>query len=149
MIIRPIEQSDYTAWLPLWDGYNAFYGREEETAIAPHITQTAWERFFDPSEPMFALVAEVDGEVVGLAHYLFHRRMMTVEPICYLSDLFTLPSKRGAGVGRALIEAVYAAALTAGSKRVYWQTHESNVAGRHLYDKVAKHAGYIVYATDL
>ena len=149
MIIRPIQASDYRAWLPLWDGYNAFYGREGATALAPHITETTWQRFFDPNEPMFALVAEVDGEVVGLAHYLFHRRMITVEPICYLSDLFTLPAKRGLGIGRTLIEAVYAAALAVGSKRVYWQTHESNAAGRVLYDKVAKHAGYIVYASDL
>ena len=149
MIIRPIEKSDYNAWLTLWDGYNAFYERVGPTAIAPNITQTTWQRFFDPAEPMFALVAELDGQVVGLAHYLFHRRMMTIEPICYLSDLFTLPAKRGAGIGRALIEAVYSAALEAGSKRVYWQTNEGNVAGRHLYDKVAKHAGYIVYARDL
>ncbi len=149
MIIRPIKKSDYYAWLPLWDGYNAYYERTGPTAIAPHITQTTWQRFFDPAEPMFALVAEIGGEVVGLAHYLFHRRTSTVEPICYLSDLFTVPSQRGKGVARALIEAVYAATLAAGSKRVYWQTNASNTAGRALYDKVAKHAGYIVYAADL
>ena len=149
MIIRPIKQSDYNAWLPLWDGYNAFYGREGETALAPSITQTTWQRFFDANEPMFALVAEIDGQLVGLAHYLFHRRMITVESICYLSDVFTLPTKRKTGIGRALIEAVYAAALAAGSKRVYWQTHESNSSGRSLYNKVAKHSGYIIYASDL
>lgn len=149
MIIRPIKKSDYYAWLPLWDGYNAFYGREGETALAPHITQTTWQRFFDTSEPVHALIAELDGEIVGLTHYLFHLRTAAIEPTCYLSDLFTQPALRGKGVGRALIGGVYKAALTAGSKRVYWLTHETNTAGRMLYDKVAKHAGFIVYAADL
>lgn len=98
---------------------------------------------------MFALVAEDQGQIVGLAHYLFHRSMTRVEHICYLSDLFTPQSLRGRGIGRSLIEGVYAQAKAAGTTRVYWQTHETNVAGRLLYDKVAKHHGFIVYAGDL
>jgi len=147
--VRPVALEDYAAWRPLWDGYNAFYGRHGETALAEHITQTTWQRFFDPSEPVFALVAEDQGQVVGLAHYLFHRSMTRVEHICYLSDLFTLPSMRGRGVGRSLIEGVYTQAKAAGATRVYWQTHETNAAGRLLYDKVAKHSGFIVYASDV
>ena len=147
--VRPVALEDYAAWRPLWDGYNAFYGRHGETALAEHITQTTWQRFFDPSEPVFALVAEDQGQVVGLAHHLFHRSMTRVEHICYLSDLFTLPSMRGRGVGRSLIEGVYTQAKAAGATRVYWQTHETNAAGRLLYDKVAKHSGFIVYASDV
>lgn len=149
MKIRPIQPSDYAAWLPLWDGYNAFYGREGTTALDLAITQATWQRFFDPSEPVHALVAELDGQLVGLTHYLFHRRTAALESVCYLSDLFTPPSLRGKGIGRALIDGVYDAARDAGSKRVYWQTHETNTAGRLLYDKVAKHAGFIVYSSDL
>jgi GNAT superfamily N-acetyltransferase len=148
MIIRPIQPSDYNAWLALWDGYNAFYDRKDETALPGHITQALWERLFDLNEPVFALVAETDGQIVGLTHYLFHRRTAAIEPVCYLSDLFTLPAKRGSGIGRALINAVYQAAQKAGSKRVYWQTNEDNTAGRLLYDKVAKHVGFIVYTKD-
>jgi GNAT superfamily N-acetyltransferase len=147
--VRPLAQADYVAWRPLWDGYNAFYGRHGETALAEHITQTAWQRFFDPNEPVFALVAEDQCRVVGLAHYLFHRSMTRVEHICYLSDLFTLPSLRGRGIGRSLIQGVYAQAKSAGATRVYWQTHETNAAGRLLYDKVAKHLGFIVYSSDV
>jgi hypothetical protein len=33
LIIRPVEQADFAAWEPLWDGYNAFYGRKGETAL--------------------------------------------------------------------------------------------------------------------
>lgn len=146
--IRPIEPADQTAWTPLWDGYNAFYGRHCETALDPAITATTWQRFFDPDEPVFALVAECDGRLVGLVHFLFHRSTTRIEPVCYLQDLFTAASERGRGIGRALILAVADRAAAAGARRVYWQTHESNAAGRMLYDKVGRHAGFIVYALD-
>jgi GNAT superfamily N-acetyltransferase len=55
---------------------------------------------------------------------------------------------RGRGVGRALIEGVYAWAGDGGAKRVYWQTRETNTAGRLLYDKVVSHLGFIVYSHD-
>ena len=148
IVIRPPTHDDYTAWRPLWDGYNEFYGRHGSTALPEHITKVTWQRFFDPAEPVFALVAEDKGRLVGLAHYLFHRSMTKIEQVCYLSDLFTLPSIRGKGVGRALIEAVCVQAKAAGASRVYWQTHESNAAGRQLYDKVAQHLGFIVYSRD-
>lgn len=148
LVVRPLSPNDYVAWRPLWDGYNEFYGRHGPTALPEQITQATWQRFFDPSEPVFALVAEDRGHLVGLAHYLFHRVTIRIEPVCYLNDLFTLPSLRGKGVGRALIAAVCAEAKAAGAARVYWQTHETNAAGRLLYDKVATHHGFIVYARD-
>lgn len=148
-LIRPVRQADFAAWLPLWDGYNAFYGRCKETALPVEITQCTWQRFFDPAEPVFALVAETEGKLLGLAHYLFHRSTTRIEPTCYLQDLFTLEAARGKGVGRALIRGVDQAAQAAGIRRVYWQTHETNAAGRLLYDKVAKHAGFIVYAHEV
>jgi GNAT superfamily N-acetyltransferase len=147
--VRPVEQADLAAWTPLWDGYNAFYGREGPTALAPEITTITWGRFFDANEPVFALVAESAGSLVGLTHYLFHRSTTRIEPTCYLQDLFTAPDMRGHGVGRALILGVYEAARAAGVREVYWQTHETNSAGRLLYDQVARHAGYIVYEQDV
>lgn len=149
ILIRAIQQTDFDAWLPLWDGYNAFYGREGSTALAPEITRATWERFFSPDEPVFALVAESNGRLLGLTHYLFHRSTTRLELTCYLQDLFTVPDARGRGVGRALIAGVDEAARAAGVKRVYWQTHETNAAGRRLYDSVAKHAGFIVYGHEV
>jgi GNAT superfamily N-acetyltransferase len=147
--VRAIAISDYATWRPLWDGYNAFYGRAGETALPEAITACTWQRFFDPAEPVFALVAELDGEVVGLAHYLFHRSTTRIEPVCYLQDLFTRGDLRGRGVGRRLIEAVYERAREAGARRVYWQTQVGNAAGRALYDKVARHLGFIVYTHEM
>ncbi len=146
---RAIEPADRLAWEPLWDGYNAFYGREGATALAPAITEATWGRFFDPAEPVFGFVAESQGQLVGLTHCLYHRSTTRLELTCYLQDLFTAPSHRGQGVGRALIQAVAERARTDGIRRVYWQTHETNATGRALYDKVAKHHGFIVYALDV
>lgn len=147
--VRAATPADYAEWRPLWDGYNAFYGRLNATALPEEITQATWARFFDPNEPVFALVAECDGRLAGLVHYLFHRGTIQLKPTCYLQDLFTLPEERGRGVGRSLIEAVYGEAAAAASKRVYWHTHEGNVAGRMLYDKVAQDSGFVVYVKGL
>ena len=147
--IRPITNADYAQWLPLWDGYNAFYGRQGDTALDSNITETTWTRFLTDHEPVHAFVAEQDDQLVGLVHFIFHRSTSRLNDVCYLQDLYVKKDLRGAGIGRQLIQAVYDAALIAESSRVYWQTQDSNVAGRTLYDKVAKHLGFIVYSHDL
>ena len=143
--IRPIADTDYDAWRPLWDGYNAFYGRSGPTALPEEVTAATWDRFFDASEPMHALVADRDGVMLGLTHYLFHRSTTMIGLNCYLQDLFTVEVARGQGVGRALIEAVFERANAAGSDRIYWQTHETNHTAMRLYDKVAEKSGFLVY----
>jgi GNAT superfamily N-acetyltransferase len=148
--IRPLQRDDRAGWQPLWDGYNAFYGRAGDTALPAAITESTWSRFFDAYEPVHALVAvAADGRLLGLVHYLYHRSTTRIEPTCYLQDLFTAPEARGQGIGRALIEGVYAAVREAGGRRVYWQTHTTNAAGRALYDQVARHDGFIVYGTEV
>lgn len=143
--IRFAAQADWAQWLPLWEGYNRFYGRFDGTALLPEITRTTFERFLDASEPVHALVAEERGRLVGLAHYLFHRSTISISHTCYLQDLFTSEAARGKGVGRALIAAVHAQAKRAGAARLYWQTHESNETAMKLYDKVAERSGFVVY----
>ncbi|MGY3583271.1 GNAT superfamily N-acetyltransferase [Bradyrhizobium sp. USDA 4341] len=143
--IRLVTRDDYAQWLPLWDGYNAFYERSGPTALAPEITAMTWQRFFDAYEPVHALVADAGGTLLGLTHYLFHRSTTAIAPTCYLQDLFTSQAARGKGVGRALINGVYAQAKLAGSPRVYWQTHETNHTAMQLYDKVADKPGFVIY----
>jgi GNAT superfamily N-acetyltransferase len=144
-VVRPVEPRDFAQWKPLWEGYNAFYGRHGATALPEEITLRTWSRFFDGYEPMHAAVAEQSGELLGLVHYIFHRSTISIGANCYLQDLFTLESARGKGVGRALIEYVCGCARRAGSSRVYWHTHETNATARLLYDRVAENSGFIVY----
>ncbi len=139
--VRPLAAVDHDAWLPLWQGYQDFYG----VALPPGVTTATWLRMLDPAEPVAGLAA-LDGErLVGLAHYIFHRSTWMIADTCYLQDLYVAPDLRGRGVARRLIEAVYAAADEAGAGQVYWQTHGTNFTARSLYDRLAIHAGFIVY----
>ncbi|OHX20218.1 GNAT family N-acetyltransferase [Chromobacterium sphagni] len=149
IVVRPAEQNDYQAWRPLWDGYNAFYGRSGETALSEEITRQTWARFHDDAEPVNALVAEHQGRIIGLVHTVIHRSTTRLADVCYLQDLFTVPEARGQGVARALIKAVYQQATARQCNRVYWQTHETNQTARALYDKVAENKGFIIYGLEL
>jgi GNAT superfamily N-acetyltransferase len=144
--IRPVRRDDFPAWLKLWEGYNAFYGRSGETALPLDVTRMTWSRFLDAYEPVHALVAEEAGALLGLVHFLYHRSTTDIAPICYLQDLFTAPEARGKGIGRALILRVYEHAGSSGAPEVYWQTHETNAAAMMLYDKVARKSGFLVYS---
>jgi len=147
--IRPLLAGDLPRWRPLWDGYNAFYGRSGPTALPEMVTRTTWERFLDPSEPVHALVAESGAELLGLAHFLFHRSTTLIEPTAYLQDLFTTHAWRGRGVGRDLIEAVRDAARSAGAARLYWHTQAANATARRLYDRLADPPEFVVYRLPL
>jgi GNAT superfamily N-acetyltransferase len=149
LLIRPVRPDDFEAWKPLWDGYNAFYGRTDETALPDAVTRQTWSRFFDAYEPVHALVAELDGRLVGLTHYIFHRSTISIDPNCYLQDLLTAESARGHGVGRALIQEVARIAAEAHCGRLYWHTHETNATAMLLYDKLAEKSGFIVYRKSL
>jgi GNAT superfamily N-acetyltransferase len=122
VIIRKAIPADFEAWRVLWDGYNAFYGRVGNTALPDEVTHTTWLRFFDAYEPMHAFVAERANRLIGLAHCLFHRSTIQLQPSCYLQDVFTVESARGKGVARLLIEEVCAYAKQQEIGRVYWPT---------------------------
>lgn len=139
--IRPVSAADHPAWLPLWQDYQRFYNAE----IAAEVSAVTWQRFLDPSEPMHAALAWQDGVAVGLVHWIFHRSCWTVSDYCYLQDLYVADTVRGGGVGRALIEQVYAAAQAAGANRVHWLTQADNTQARMLYDRIANHSGFVQY----
>ena len=145
MQIRAANRDDFTAWLPSWEGYNAFYGRTGETALPSEVTAITWEKFFDAYEPMFALVAEQDGELLGLAHYLFHRSTTQIGPTCYLQYLFVKETARGNGVGQLLISEIFSKAKALGIARVYWMTYETDATAMWLYVKMTDKNGIVVY----
>ncbi|MGB4072434.1 N-acetyltransferase family protein [Pseudomonas sp.] len=139
--IRPVTHADHAAWLPLWQGYLDFYQSELPAAVSA----MTWQRFLDPSEPTHAALAWHDGQALGLVQWIFHRSNWLVEHSCYLQDLFVSPGLRGTGVGRLLIEHVYAQAREAGAAKVHWLTHESNSTAMQLYDRIAERPGFVQY----
>lgn len=145
LLIRHVEPGDFERWLPLWDDYNEFYGRTGDRALRREITEGTWKRFLDSREALYGLVADADGALVGLAHYLFHPSTSSITPVCYLQDLFTADAVRGRGIATALIERVSSEAAKAGASRVYWQTHETNVVAQRVYERLAERPGFVIY----
>jgi GNAT superfamily N-acetyltransferase len=141
VVIRSVDESERSAWEPLWNGYLTFYN----ATLVPGASDVAWARFHDLKEPMFLLGAYVDGKLTGIVHYLFHRSSWTPGDYCYLQDLFVADDARGLGLGRTLIEAVCEKAKAAGASRVHWLTHTTNAQARILYDKVADNPGFMQY----
>lgn len=140
--IRPLEPSDHAEWDVLWTGYLAYY----ETQRSADYRARYFARLLDPAPHDYqALVAQGDTGLVGLAHYLFHAHGWQDAPVCYLQDLFAAPETRGQGVGRALIEAVYAEADRCGASGVYWTTQHFNDTARRLYDRVGQLTPFIKY----
>ncbi len=140
--IRPLRPDDKARWSDLWTAYLAFY----ETSRPAGIHDLYFDRLLgDDPQDYNALVAEQDGTLVGLAHYLFHRHGWSAENVCYLQDLYAAPESRGTGVGRALIEGVYAAADAAGAPNVYWLTQNFNSTARRLYDRIGTLTPFIKY----
>lgn len=139
--LRPVTPADHAAWLSLWQGYQRFY----DTEIATQTSKVTWQRFLDPDEPMHAVLAWQGEQAVGLVHFIFHRSCWTTGDYCYLQDLFVDDRLRGAGVGRALIEQVYAEARAMGASRVHWLTHEHNTTAMQLYDRIADRSGFVQY----
>lgn len=140
--IRPLTTADAAGWRRLWTDYLAFY----ETTVPEAVFDSTFARLLgdDPAD-FNGLLAVVGGRPVGLVHYLFHRHAWRVENVCYLQDLYADPQVRGQGVGRALIEAVYAAADDAGAPSVYWLTQDFNHSARQLYDRMGLLTPFIKY----
>ncbi|ASM72087.1 MULTISPECIES: GNAT family N-acetyltransferase [Roseobacteraceae] len=143
LVVRPLLASDRAPWAALWTSYLEFY----ETSVTPEVYETYFARLLgDDPRDYNCLVAELDGKLVGLTHYLFHRHGWKIEDTCYLQDLFAHPDQRGTGVGRALIEAVYAAADAQGAPSVYWMTQDFNHNARQLYDRIGTKTPFIKYS---
>lgn len=142
LVVRPLAEADEPEWRRLWTDYLTFYGTQvPETVYASTLARLIGNEPYDPK----GLIAVLDGQAVGLVHYLFHRHCWRIENVCYLQDLFADSNVRGRGVGRALIEAVYRAADAANCPTVYWMTQEFNYAGRMLYDRIGEKTPFIKY----
>ncbi|MFY0660115.1 MAG: GNAT family N-acetyltransferase [Shimia sp.] len=142
VLIRPLTEADHAEWRRLWTDYITFY----ESTVSEEVYASTFARLLgDDPQDYSCLVAELNGKLIGLTHYLFHRHAWKVENVCYLQDLYADPEVRGTGVGRKLIEAVYQAADDAGAPSVYWMTQEFNTNARKLYDRIGQLSPFIKY----
>jgi len=140
--IRELSEGDFFNWKILWNEYLKFY----QTSVEDLVYETTFKRLISIHHlSQNALVAAQDNELVGLVHYIYHPHNWKVVDVCYLQDLFVLPTIRGTGVGRALIESVYLASDKNKTSTVYWLTQDSNKQARKLYDNIASVTSFIKY----
>lgn len=139
-MIRLLEQSDRTAWNPLWDGYLTFY----QADVSPSVTNLTWDRLLDPDTPFQAFGVFEGDKLVGIAHTLTHLSTWAENGYLYLEDLFVDDTQRGKGYASRLIEHIYHYADEQKLERVYWITDTDNPA-RKLYDRYAKVTDFVQY----
>ncbi len=141
--VRRLDARDKAAWLPLFRGYIEFY----KSSVADDVVEETWSRLLSGKDGFhvgYVAVDEADTPI-GLAHVILHRSTWSKTWYCYLEDLFVRPDIRAKGVGRALINAVYAHADAHGATRTYWSTQEFNYRARGLYDQVATKSPFLQY----
>ena len=143
--VRPLKAEDKSRWLELWNGYLTFY----ETSLSNEQTELTWKRLMDSNYGVFGLIAEKDGAMVGITHFMFRPSTWAPKDYCYLEDLFVDPTVRGSGAGRALINRVIELAKEHGAGRVYWTTKENNAQARILYDSFIKVSEFVQYRIPL
>ena len=145
VLIRVPVQDDYENWRELFLAYQKFY----RSRIPDEIINHTWERIHDPHSEVWGLVAESDGKLIGLTHFLYHASTWNNRPSCYLEDLFVSKAARGSGAARQLIEKVEAMAKEHGAFRLYLHTQEFNSPARSLYDTLMPRSSFIVYRKGL
>ncbi|RRV09008.1 GNAT family N-acetyltransferase [Pseudomonas sp. v388] len=139
--IRPVTADDHAAWLPLWRAYLQFYNTE----LAPGVSDVTWQRLLDDTEPNHSALAWMNGKAVGMVNFIYHRSNWSINDACYLQDLYVAAEQRGTGLGRSLIEHVYATAKADGCDKVHWLTHETNATAIQLYERIAERGGFIQF----
>jgi GNAT superfamily N-acetyltransferase len=138
--IAPLKLSERARWGELWSAYQNFY----KVALPADVTESVWQRIH--AGRVHGLGARNSaGELIGIVHFLFHEDTWSTAPACYLQDLYVVPTSRGTGCGRRLIEAVAEAARAAGANSPYWLTHQRNASARQLYDRLGQNQGFIQY----
>ncbi len=139
--IRAALPADEADWRRLWHGYCGFYA----ATIRKQVTDRTWQRILDPDSAIMCIVAEVDGKVYGFANCVVHENTWEIQPVCYLEDLYVLPSARGHGIGKALIEWLRNSMRAEGWARLYWVTRADNEPARKLYDQFVEADGFVRY----
>ncbi|MEM7679394.1 MAG: GNAT family N-acetyltransferase [Pseudomonadota bacterium] len=124
--IRPITADDFPNWLPLWDGNNN--GQRDQ-----EITTETWARLTDPAFPVHGIVAEKNGELVGLVQYVLHYTTGHIEPICYMQDVYVPPEQRQQGIARKMVEHLAKVGKEQKWPRMYWLAESDNEAAQKLY----------------
>lgn len=145
--IEPISPQQMGALLPLIAAYQRFYGVVD---IDDERNRSFFSRFLAPSEDGVLLGAWHGDEMVGYACLYWHFTSLVPAETVLMNDLFVAESRRGEGVGRALIEAGAEVARERGAHHLEWATAPDNETAQRLYDSTgAERSEWVEYELGL
>lgn len=131
LTIRTATPADMPDLMRLFRGFMDYNGdpsppdAELAGAIAP---------VFDDPHAEIRITLAADGTPIGYAHIRHYYSIWMAAPECFLEDLFVEEARRDRGVGRRMLEDVFARARERGCKRVRLDTNERNDRGIYLYE---------------
>ncbi|HSS61141.1 MAG TPA: GNAT family N-acetyltransferase [Candidatus Limnocylindrales bacterium] len=82
------------------------------------------------------LIAEDDGQPAGFALFFHNYSTFLAQPGIYLEDLFVVPEKRGAGIGRALLARLAQIAVERNCGRLEWSVLDWNKDAIGFYERL-------------
>lgn len=130
MDIRPFKKSDYKQWLPIWDA-NCL-GQMKQA-----VTNNTWRRICDPDdEVVHGFGAFQNGTLVGIMHFIVHPITGSLQPACYMQDLYVTEDCRRQGIAAALVNRLTLEKKEQGWERLYWLAETNNEAAQKLYQNI-------------
>ena len=140
-MIRYLEQKDKENWEKLYYGYADFY----KVAMNKEILETLWSWIQDENHIVNGICYELEGKIVGIAHYRTMPRPIKGQYIGFLDDLFVKREFRGQQIAQKLINHLKSISKNNNWDGIRWITHSSNENAKKLYDKIANNTGFELY----
>jgi GNAT superfamily N-acetyltransferase len=123
--VRPIRPDDVPAAVALV--------REKALHEVLLTEQQLTERLFGDAPALFGHVAEVDGEVVGIALWFLNFSTWRGTHGIYLEDLYVQHQHRGSGLGKELLRTLAAVCVERGYSRLEWAVLDWNTPSIDFY----------------
>ena len=140
-MIRELEHKDKENWAKLYNGYAEFY----KVPMNTWILDTLWKWIHDETNDVNGICFELEGKIVGIAHYRTMARPIKGHYIGFLDDLFVEPEFRGQQIAQKLISHLKSLSKANNWGGIRWITHSSNENAKKLYDKIAINTGFQLY----
>ena len=140
-MIRKLELKDKENWSKLYNGYADFY----KVPMNKGILDTLWGWIQDETHDVNGICFELEGKIVGIAHYRTMPRPIKGQYIGFLDDLFVEPEFRGQKIAQKLISHLKSLSKANNWDGIRWITHSSNENAKKLYDKIANNTGFELY----
>lgn len=128
-LVRPATPDDVPELLAMIRELAEFERAADEVEATEELLHRS---LFGDSPAVFAHVADVDGEVAGMAIWFLNFSTWLGSHGLYLEDLYVRPRHRGSGTGKALLQALAALCAERGYRRLDWWVLDWNPA-REFY----------------